>query len=78
LLIQNEKLGAPDRPLTSAQQFVEKLVTSLDRVNVQTAVSQLLTSLGQRSGSLNVREDTPIPIRDAADKFPHRTSVYLI
>jgi len=40
-------------------------------------VEQFLTRFGQRTGSLHVRENSPVAIRYSADKLPHRLSVYL-
>ena len=49
----------------------ESAAAGLHRIHIEAAVGELLARLFHGSSGLDVRKDTPLGIRDPADKFTH-------
>ena len=65
------KIGAADGPPALLAHSGQQPASRLYRVHIQTPVHQLLACFRQGTGSLDVRENSPVSIRNAADKLPH-------
>jgi len=79
LLIQNKEIRtAYLSPGSAAKQTTDPPAARFNGVNKQTPFRELLAGFVKSVRSLDVREDTPVGIGHATNKFTHTLSVYLI
>ncbi len=72
MLVENQKVGAADLFAALAiEEAADETVPSLDGIDEEPPVRQLLAGFRHGASGFNVRKNAPVAIRYAADKFPH-------
>ena len=74
MLVENQKVGAADLlAALTVEESADEAVPSLDRIDEEAPVRQLLAGFRYGASGFNVRKNAPVAIRYAADKFPHNS-----